>query len=318
LIRLLFMVGLAAATAFAHAQDFPKRPIRVIFSVGAGGVGDAMVRMINDRITAALGQPLVLEHRPGAGGNIAMEAVAKSPADGHTLLLIGPAVVINPALYASLPVDPKKELTPVSPIAYAPFALFVSGTLAVSNVAELIALARSKPGTLNYASVGVGAAGHLSAVLLSSAAGVQMTHVPYKSIQTAIPDLVSGQVHLVFNAYPPLAPMLQGGRLKLLGFSSARRMAQLPDIPTLAETGLPGFEAVGWYLVLAPAATPRGVVTRLNAEFARTLRQREVIDGLEKLGLDPAPMNLQETERFVSREADKWSRAVKDSGAKAE
>jgi tripartite-type tricarboxylate transporter receptor subunit TctC len=277
-----------------------------------------MVRMINDRITAALGQPLVLEHRPGAGGNIAMEAVAKSPADGHTLLLIGPAVVINPALYASLPVDPKKELTPVSPIAYAPFALFVSGTLAVSNVAELIALARSKPGTLNYASVGVGAAGHLSAVLLSSAAGVQMTHVPYKSIQTAIPDLVSGQVHLVFNAYPPLAPMLQGGRLKLLGFSSARRMAQLPDIPTLAETGLPGFEAVGWYLVLAPAATPRGVVTRLNAEFARTLRQREVIDGLEKLGLDPAPMNLQETERFVSREADKWSRAVKDSGAKAE
>ena len=316
--RVLLLLVSCLACALAQAQGFPKQPIRIIIGLGAGGVADGMTRTITERMTPALGQPFVLENRPGAGGNIAMEAVVKAPADGHTLLLIGPALVINPALYARLAFDPLKDLAPVSPIALAPFALFTSGTLPVSNVAELVALARAKPGSLNYATVGAGTAGHLAAVLFSSTAGLQVTHVPYRSIQLAIPDLVSGQVHFVFNAYPPLAPMLQGGRLKLMGVSSARRLKQLAEIPTLAETGLPGFEATGWYAVLAPAATPREVLTRLNAEFARALRQAEVAQAVEKMGFDPAPMSLQETERWVSSEADKWARAVKLSGAKVE
>ena len=316
--RVLLLLVSCLACALAQAQGFPKQPIRIIIGLGAGGVADGMTRTITERMTPALGQPFVLENRPGAGGNIAMEAVVKAPADGHTLLLIGPALVINPALYARLAFDPLKDLAPVSPIALAPFALFTSGTLPVSNVAELVALARAKPGSLNYATVGAGTAGHLAAVLFSSTAGLQVTHVPYRSIQLAIPDLVSGQMHFVFNAYPPLAPMLQGGRLKLMGVSSARRLKQLAEIPTLAETGLPGFEATGWYAVLAPAATPREVLTRLNAEFARALRQAEVAQAVEKMGFDPAPMSLQETERWVSSEADQWARAVKLSGAKVE
>jgi tripartite-type tricarboxylate transporter receptor subunit TctC len=316
MIRLVLV--LVTAVAAAHGQDYPVRPVKMVFGVGAGGVGDAMARLVDERVAASLGQPVVLEHRPGAGGNIAMESVARSPADGHTLVLIGPAVVINPALYRSLSYDPLKDLTPVAPIAYAPFALFVSGTLPANNVAELVAGLRANPGRMYYASIGVGSAGHLAAVLFSAAAGVEMTHVPYKSIQQAVPDLVSGQVQLVFNAYPPLAPMLQGGRLKLMGFGSSKRLSGLSAIPTLAESGLPGFEATGWYLVLAPAATPRAVVARLNDEFSRTLRQPEVIDGLDKLGLQAAPMNLAETAQFVAREAEKWAMAVRISGAKAE
>lgn len=312
------LLALAVAAAAAQAQDYPTKPVRVVFGIGAGGVGDGMARLVNERVAAALKQPFVLEHRPGAGGNIAMDAVAKSPADGHTLCLIGPAVAINPSLYKSLAFDPLKDLAPISPIADAPFALFVSGTLPANNVGELVAAIRSTPGKWHFASVGAGTAGHLAAVLFSSAAGVELIHVPYKSIQTAIPDLVSGQVQLVFNAYPPLAPMLQGARLKLMGFSSAQRLAGLQHIPTLSETGLPGFEVAGWYMVLAPAATPRAVIERLNAEYSRALREPEVVAGLEKLGLRAAPMTLAETQQFLLREAEKWGRAVRLSGAKAD
>src|SRR5207248_4335876 len=219
-MRLMLVLALSAVTALAHAQ-FPQKPIRIIIGLGAGGVADGMTRTITDKVTPSLGQPFVLENRPGAGGNIAMEAVIKSPPDGHVLLLIGPALVINPALYPNLAFDPLKDLVTVSPVAIAPFALFASGMLPVSNVGELISLARSRPGKMNYASVGAGTAGHLAAVLFSAAAGLEMQHVPYRSIQLAIPDLVSGDVQLVFNAYPPLAPMAQSGKLKLLGFSSA-------------------------------------------------------------------------------------------------
>jgi tripartite-type tricarboxylate transporter receptor subunit TctC len=171
---------------------------------------------------------------------------------------------------------------------------------------------------MNYASVGAGTAGHLAAVLFASAAGLEMTHVPYRSIQLAIPDLVSGDVQLVFNAYPPLAPMAQSGKLKLLGFSSPHRLAARPDVPTLSESGLAGFEVGGWYAVLAPAATPKDVLARLNTEFTRALAERDVAGALEKMGFEAAPMSLQDSERFVAREAEQWSRSVKLSGAKAE
>jgi tripartite-type tricarboxylate transporter receptor subunit TctC len=314
--KFLFALAAFAGLSLANAQDFPRKPVRVILGLGAGGVADGMTRTITDRIAPSLGQPFVLENRPGAGGNIAMEAVAKAPADGHVLLLIGPALVINPALYRTMPVDPLKDLVPVSTVAIAPFALFASATLPVSNVGELVAAARSRK--MNYASVGVGTAGHLAAVLFSAAAGLETTHVPYRSIQLAIPDLVSGDVQFVFNAYPPLAPMAQAGKLKLLGFSSPRRLAAHPEVPTLAESGLPGFEVGGWYMVLAPAATPKEVMARLNAEFVRTLGEREVADAIQKMGFEVAPMSLANSARFVAAEAEKWARSVKLSGAKAE
>jgi tripartite-type tricarboxylate transporter receptor subunit TctC len=302
--------------ASAWAQPFPAKPVRIIIGLGAGGVADGMTRTITDKVTPALGQPFVLENRPGAGGNIAMEAVAKAPADGHVLLLIGPALVINPALYSRMPVDPLKDLAPVSTVAIAPFALFASATLPVNNVGDLVALARTKK--MNYASVGPGTAGHLAAVLFSSAAGLETQHVPYRSIQLAIPDLVSGDVQFVFNAYPPLAPMAQAGRLKMLGFSSPKRLAAHPDIPTLAETGLPGFSVGGWYMILAPTGTPKDVVARLNAEFTRALGERDVSDAISKMGFEAAPMSIAESERFVAREAEQWAKSVKLSGAKVE
>jgi tripartite-type tricarboxylate transporter receptor subunit TctC len=313
--RFTAALTLCAATALAHAQ-YPQKPVRMIIALGAGGVADAMTRTVTDKIS--MGQPFVLENRPGAGGNIAMEAVIKSPPDGHVLLLIGPALVINPALYPNLAFDPLKDLVTVSPIAIAPFALFASGTLPVANVGELITLARARPGKMNYASVGAGTAGHLAAVLFNAAAGLEMQHVPYRSIQLAIPDLVSGDVQLVFNAYPPLAAMAQSGKLKLLGFSSARRVAARPDVPTLSESGLPGFEVGGWYAVLAPAATPKEIVAKLNAEFTRALNERDVAAALEKMGFEAAPMSLHDSAQFIAREAETWSRSVKLSGAKAE
>jgi len=317
--RLVAACALAAMTTLAYAQyppQFPQKPVRIIIGLGAGGVADGMTRTITDRITPGFGQPFVLENRPGAGGNIAMEAVAKAPADGHVLLLIGPALVINPALYRAMPVDPLKDLAPVTAIAIAPFALFTSATLPVTNVGELIAYGRTHK--MNYASVGPGTAGHLAAVMFGAAAGLELTHVPYRSIQLAIADLVQGDVQLVFNAYPPLAPMAQAGKLKLLGFSSPQRLKAHREIPTLGESGLPGFEAGGWYMVLAPAATPHDVMARLNAEFTRALGQPDVAAALEKMGFEAAPMSRQESERFVAREAGKWSRSVKLSGAKVE
>ena len=311
----LLVAALLLVAAAAHAQ-FPQKPIRIIIGLGAGGVADGMTRTITDKITPVLGQPFVLENRPGAGGNIAMEAVIKSPPDGHVLLLIGPALVINPALYSNLGFDPLKDLTSVTTIAIAPFALFASATLPVANVGDLVAYGKQRK--MNYASVGAGTAGHLAAVMFGAAAGLELTHVPYRSIQMAIPDLVQGDVQFVFNAYPPLAPMAQAGKLKLLGFSSPKRLRAHPEIPMLSETGLPGFEVGGWYAILASAATPKEVMARLNAEFTKALAQPDVSAAIEKMGFEAAPMSLVESERFLARESEKWARSVRLSGAKAD
>ena len=318
LIHALLTLGLLATGAAARAQSYPSKPIRLLIAFGAGGAADIVTRVLTDKMAPSLGQPFVLENRPGAGGNLAMEAVAKAPPDGYTLLFIGPAVAINGTLYKNLPFDPLKDLVHVSLIGWGPYALFVNSALPVHNVAELVAYAKSKPGQLNYASVGVGTGGHLAAVLFAMAAGVEMTHVPYKSIQQAATDLVSGQVHLVFNAYPPLAQFQQSGKLRLLGFSGTKRLAEYPNVPTVAESGLPGFEATGWYGVFAPARVPRELLVRLNTEIVNALRQRDVIERIEKVGFEVSPQTPDEAVRFVNAEAEKWGRAVKASGATAD
>ena len=307
----------AAPGAFAQGA-YPNKPIRLVIPIGAGGVGDNMMRVISERMLPTLGQPLLLDNRPGAGGNIGMDLVAHAPPDGYTLLMNGPAMAINASLYKKLSFDPAKDLIPITPIALAQFAVFVSGKLPVKNIGEFIAYAKSSREKLNFASVGAGTAGHLSAVLFTLAAGIEMTHVPYKSIQAAVPDLVTGSVHLVFNAYPPLAPLLADGKLKVMGFTSLKRQRGYPDVPTLSETGLPGFEAGGWYMVAAPAGTPHDVLQRLNTEMVRAVNSPEASDALIKMGLEPLALSLNDSARFFAREIDTWGRAVKVSGASAD
>jgi tripartite-type tricarboxylate transporter receptor subunit TctC len=247
-----------------------------------------------------------------------MEATAKAPADGYTLVFGTPAVAINGKLYKQLSYDPLKDLVPLGLAAWGPYIVYASGTLPANSMSELIKYAKAKPGELNYASVGVGSGTHLAAVLFTLAAGVQMTHVPYKGIQQVAPDLVSGSVHLTFNALGPLAQFVQSGRVKMLATTAGHRIPQLPDLPTIAESGLPGFEATGWYGFFTTAGVPRDVLQKLNASISAALADREISERIEKMGLVPSPQTLEEAARFVAAEAGKWSRAVAASGASAE
>jgi tripartite-type tricarboxylate transporter receptor subunit TctC len=292
--------------------------VRLLLTFAAGGQADLLARSVTEKMRAPFGQPIVVEPRPGAGGNLAMEAAAKAPPDGYTLVFGTPAVAINGSLYRKLSYDPLKDLVPLSLAAWGPYIVYASGSLPVSTTAELIAYLKARPGQLNFASVGVGSGTHLAAVLFTLAAGVDMTHVPYKGIQQVAPDLVSGEVHLTFNAYGPLAQFVQGGRVKMLATTAPRRIPSLPDLPTIAESGLPGFEAAGWYGFFTTAGTPRPVLEKLNAEIVRALSSPDLNARIEAMGLVPSPQSLDEAARFVAAEAKKWSRAVKASGASAD
>jgi len=314
----LLCLALLLLSAASHAQPYPSRPVRVLIAFAGGGLADIISRVLTDRMSPALGQPFVLENRPGAGGNIAMEAVARAAPDGHTLLMVGPAAAINGALYRSLSFNPTKDLVPIGVMGWGPYALFVSATLPVNSAAELVAYAKANPGKLNYASVGVGSGGHLTGVLFATAAGLQMTHVPYKGIQAIAPDIVSGEVHLVFNAFGPLNAFVQSGKVKLLAVTSAERLPAYPDVPSLAESALPGFDATGWYILFAPAGTPRATLERLNAELRSALADRDTAQRIEKAGMRPVSQTLEEAARYMAAETDKWTRAVRASGASAE
>lgn len=311
---LLFLLALLSGPAAA----FPERPIRIYIAFAGGGLADIVARALTERMGPALGQPFVLENRPGAGGNLAMESGARASADGHTLVMVGPGAAINGTLYKNLSYNPNRDLVPVGVMGWGPYALYVSATVPAGNVAEFVAYAKARPGKLNYASVGIGSGGHLTAVLFTLAAGINMQHVPYKGIQAVMPDLVSGEIHLVFNAFGPLNAFVQSGKIRLLGTSAPARLAQFPDVPTIAESGVPGFDAGGWYLLFAPAATPRGVLERLNAELNKAIAHRETFERIEKVGMRPIAMPLEDAAKLFASETEKWGRAVKASGATAE
>ncbi|HEX6156680.1 MAG TPA: tripartite tricarboxylate transporter substrate binding protein [Burkholderiales bacterium] len=312
LLILLFSIG------SAFAQSYPDKPVRLLLTFAAGGQADILARSVTEKMRAGFAQPIVVEARPGAGGNLAMEAAAKAPPDGYTLVFGTPAVAINGSLYRKLSYDPVKDLVPLSLAAWGPYIVYVSGTLPVNNVAELIAYAKARPGKLNYASVGIGSGTHLAAVLFALAAGVEMTHVPYKGIQQVAPDLVSGEVQLTFNAYGPLAQFVQSARVKMIATTAPRRIPSLPELPTIAESGLPGFEAAGWYGFFTTAGTPRAVLEKLNAAIVQAVSSPDLSAKIEGMGLVPAPQSLEEAARFVAAEHAKWSRAVKASGASAD
>ncbi len=307
-------LGLAAFGAVA--QSYPSKPIRLVVTFPSGGAPDTLARIFSEK--SQLGQSVVVDNKAGAGGNIGADFVAKAPADGYTLVMgtVG-THSINGALYAKMPYDMVKDFAPVGHVASAPNLLVVNNDLPVKSVAELIAYMKANPNKLSFGSPGIGTSVHVSGELFKSLTGTSMTHVPYKGRQFAIPDLVGGQIQLMFDNMPSALPMAKEGKIRALAQTTAKRSAAAPDVPTVAET-VPGFEATTWFAVFAPAGTPRDIVAKVNTEMQRVFKLPDVQDKLRALGLEPWISTPEELARFQATEIVKWAKVVKDSGATAE
>jgi tripartite-type tricarboxylate transporter receptor subunit TctC len=308
--------GWCLASPQALAQAFPRQPIRLVVTFPPGGAPDILARTFSEK--ANLGQPVVVDNRPGAGGNIGAEAVAKAPPDGHTLVMATVGThSINGALYKKMPYDMVKDFVPVSHVASTPNLLVVNNDVPARNVAEFIAHLKANPNKLSFGSPGIGSSVHVSGELFKSLTGTTMTHVPYKGRQFAIPDLVGGQIQLMFDNMPSALPMAREGKIRALAQTGAKRSPAAPDVPTVAET-VPGFEATSWFAVFAPAGTPKEVVARLNQEIHRVFNLPDVQAKLKGLGLDIWLSTPEELTRFQAAEIAKWAKVVKDSGATAD
>jgi len=318
----LLALGLGAIVApgLARAQpaDWPARPIRFILPFPPGGGTDILGRLIAERLTAGLGQPVVAENRGGAGGNLGAEAAAKSPPDGYTIVLVAPSLAISPSLYSKLNYDPVKDFAPVSLVATVPNVMITNPSVPVATLKEFIALAKSKPGEMNFGSGGSGTSNHLAGELFNIVAGVKLVHVPYKGVNLAMNDVLSGRVQLVFIGIPAAVPHIKAGRLRALALASTQRSAVLPDVPTADEAGLPKFEVTTWYGILAPAGTPKPVVARLNGELGRIMHSPELKDRLEALATDPVTSTPEEFADLIKREIAKWGEVVREAGLKAD
>jgi tripartite-type tricarboxylate transporter receptor subunit TctC len=315
----LFSAAAALLPALGAAQSYPDRPIRVIVPVPAGGTPDVVARMVQPGLTGLLGQQLVIDNRGGAGGLIGAELAAKAVADGYTLFFSSPgALTILPHLQKRVAYDTLRDFAPISLVSIGPFLLITHPSLPVKTVKELLALAKSEPGKLNYASAGNGAANHLAMELFKSMAGINITHVPYKGAPQAITDLIGGSVNLMFNSIPPVLQHIKSGRLRLLGVSSAKRSPQLPDVPTISEAGVPGYESITWFGLLAPAKTPKTIVARLNEALVKVVRAPEMKSQLEIQGYDPVGSSAAEFTAFIRAESEKYAKVVKLSGAKVD
>jgi tripartite-type tricarboxylate transporter receptor subunit TctC len=312
----LLLGAMLVVSASAGAEPYPNKPIRMVVTFPPGGAPDTLARLFSDK--AQLGQAVVVDNKPGAGGNIGADFVAKAPADGYTLVMgtVG-THAINGALYAKMPYDMVKDFLPVAHVASAPNLLVVNNDLPVKSVAELVTYMKANPNKLSFGSPGIGTSIHVSGELFKSMTGTSMTHVPYKGRQFAIPDLVGGQIQLMFDNMPSALPMAKEGKIRALAQTTAKRSAAAPDVPTVAET-VPGFEATTWFAVFAPAGTPRELVDRINAEMQRVYKLPEVQDKLKSLGLEPWISTPEELARFQAAEIVKWAKVVKESGAKAD
>ena len=290
----------------------------MVVGFAAGGSADTAARVIAKKLGENIGQAVVVDNKPGAGGNIGADIVAKSPGDGYTFVMgtVG-THAINGSLYEKMPYDMVKNFTPIALIASAPNLLVVNNDLPVKNVTELVAYMKANPNKLSFGSPGVGTSVHVSGELFKSMTGTSMTHVPYKGRQYAIPDLIGGSIQLMFDNMPSALPMAREGKIRALAQTTAKRSAAAPDVPTVAET-IPGFEATTWFAMFAPAGTPKPVIDRLNAEVQRVYRLPEVQERLKTLGLDAVLSSPEELYKYQAAEIAKWSKVVKDSGAKAE
>ena len=312
----------AAALVFAavaFAQPYPSKPVKIIVPYPPGGTSDILARSVGQKLTEALGQPVVVENKPGATGNIGADFVAKSPPDGYTLLLadIG-SLAISPSVFATLPFDPVKDFAPVIMVAYSPHLLAVHPSVSAKDVKDLIALAKAKPNSLNFAVSGIGGANHLAGIEFAMRSAIQWTYIPYKGGSQAITDVMGGQAQVLFNGMLATYPYVKDGKLKVLAISSAKRFAAAPDIPTVAESGLPGFETGSWQGIVAPAGTPPEVVNKLHATVTAILATPEMKDRLDKAGAEVRPQSPAEFGAFIRDEKARWAKVVKESGAKFE
>jgi tripartite-type tricarboxylate transporter receptor subunit TctC len=312
-------VVLLAFSAAASAQQYPNRPIRFVVPFAPGGSTDTLARTLGQKLTDALQQQVVVDNRSGANGNIGMEIVAHSAPDGYTIVLGYIANLgIEPSLYAKLPFDPVRDYAPITQLASSPNILAVHPSLPVKSFPELIAYAKANPRKLNFASSGIGSIGHLTGELLNRSAGVDMVHVPYKGSGQAVIDLLGGQVQMMFSGMSSVMQHIKGGKLRALAVTGAQRSPAVPDVPTIAESGFPGFEATAWYGVLATAGTPKTIVSRLHDEIVRALALPDVKERLNNVGFELVGGTPEEFAAFIKSEIAKWRRVVRDAHISAE
>lgn len=295
------------------AQNYPTKPIRVVVGFPPGGATDILTRILGQKLNEGLGQPVVVDNRPGAGGNIGAELVAIAPPDGYTLHVGSVGVTISPSVYPKLGYNPVKDFAPVALVASVPLIVVVHPSLPVNSIQELIQLAKSRPGRLNYASGGVGTSGHLGTELFKSMARVDITHVPYKGGGPAVAAILGGEPKIFFAGMPPALPFVKSGKLRALAVTTARRFSAVPEVPTAMEAGLPGFEVDNWHGILAPAGTPKLVVRKLNAEIVRLLKLPEVKDAFGKQGAEATGSTPEEFAVYIRAELKKWANVVKDA-----
>ena len=318
-IRLsLVLAMLCAAPLAGFAQTFPDKPLRIIHGFAAGGGADIFLRIVLPKFSENLGQPIVVDYRIGAGGNIAMETVAKAASDGYTLLMGTPGLATNPALYQNLPFDPLKDLAPVSLIGSVPNALIATPSLPANSVRELIALAKAQPGKLNYASSGTGTSLHLAAELFLLTAGLQIQHIPYKGGAQAQTDVMGGQAQIMFNVLPSALPQIKADKLKVLAVTGKTRSEALPDVPTMIEAGVPGYSATTWNGILVTGGTPKEIVARLNDALVRAMKTPQMKEALAKIGQDPLWSTPEEFAAFLREETEKWRKVILAAGLKAQ
>jgi len=313
---LSLLAALAAATPPAGAQAYPAKPIRILLPF-AGGT-DLVGRLIALKLSAALGQQVVPDPRLGAGGNIAHEAAAKSPPDGYTLLMGAPPVLINPHLNARVGFDPLRDFAPIALLGSIPNVLVVHPSVPAKNLRELVQLARSRPGKLSYGSGGVGSANHLAGELMKSLAKIQIVHVPYKSATIGLVGAMSGEVDIVIVVVSSVAPYVKEGRMRPLAVMDAKRVGSMPQVPTTAEAGMPQLVAVNWYILLAPAGTPRAIIERLNAESVKAMAAAETRERFAAMGGEPASSTPEQTAEFLRTEYTRWGNVIRDAGIRAE
>jgi tripartite-type tricarboxylate transporter receptor subunit TctC len=308
--------AIAAAAMPVVAQDWPSKPVKIIVPFAAGGPADIYARYLGQRLSEVLGQPFVVDDRPGAGSVIGTDAVAKSPADGYTLLLMSNTHTVNETLLPNKPYSLMRDFVPIAPINYSDLLLVVHPSVPVNSVAELIKLAKSKPNGLNYASSGPGTPYHMAGELFKAMADVQIVHVPYKGSSGARTDTIGGQVQMMFDAVTTMAEFAKNGKVKALGTTGKVRSTVMPDVPTISEAGVPGYESTIWLGLMAPKGTPSAIVERLNAEISKIVAKPEVREEWAKQGAVPMSMNPDEFARYVTGDIEKWARIVKISGAK--
>ncbi|MDC6160972.1 tripartite tricarboxylate transporter substrate binding protein [Achromobacter xylosoxidans] len=317
--RLLSGLALVCMTSLGAAQGYPDKPIRLIVPFPPGGGTDVLAREAAIKVAGNTGWNIVTENRPGSGGNIGVDAVAKSAPDGYSLVLGQTSnLAINPTLYAKLPYDPEKDLTAIGLVADAPLVIVVPANSPLKTFEDMIAAAKAKPGALNFASSGNGTVAHLAAVQLQNAAGIQLTHIPYKGAAQASNDLIGGQIDMYLSSVPTLIGHVRNGKMRALAVTSAQRVPDMPDVPTIAERGFPGFEAVTWFGLAAPAGTPKDIVQRLNAEFNKALQTPELRVKYQEQGARVLTDTPEAFAKLIHDDRIRWGKIVKDSGAKVE